>query len=295
MSCSHFEQGLATRQKESSFRIVMAASMALIICGISPIFVKNSLGDGNEELFGTLDGKLMCTRPDSGLEPTKDATLDVNLKQPPFIGGITLSIPADNEAHSIPLAKHQEFSLTLQNNDTVVDIRSPLLLAVPISYLDLCIRGASQLEFKGIFKDQDCQRGLIKQSIDLHLFETDYGADQNNYLSGDFHGKLNCYNQDPSLVNKGCIIGTSQDNALVGTPNNDCVDGKGGNDKIAGLAGNDKISGGDGKDLLSGGIGNDILTGGKGSDKFQCGAGKDKITDFKTSEGDKKTSDCEQF
>ena len=55
------------------------------------------------------------------------------------------------------------------------------------------------------------------------------------------------------------------------------------------------MNGGEGKDLLVGGDGNDELTGGKGSDNFQCGAGNDKITDFKASEGDKKTNDCEQF
>ena len=37
------------------------------------------------------------------------------------------------------------------------------------------------------------------------------------------------------------------------------------------------------------------MTGGSGADSFRCGAVNDEITDFKTSEGDKKTNDCEQF
>jgi hypothetical protein len=93
--------------------------------------------------------------------------------------------------------------------------------------------------------------------------------------------------------NSGCTLGTENKDNLVGTPNNDCIEGKGGNDKIAGLVGNDKLNGGDGKDLLNGGIGNDELTGGNGADKFDCGSGKDKITDFKPSEGDIKSTNCE--
>ena len=95
--------------------------------------------------------------------------------------------------------------------------------------------------------------------------------------------------------NTGCTLGTENNDNLVGTSNDNCINGKGGNDKIAGLAGNDKLNGDDYKDLLSGGNGNDELTGGNGADLFQCGAGIDKITDFKPSEGDKKTNDCEQF
>ena len=95
--------------------------------------------------------------------------------------------------------------------------------------------------------------------------------------------------------NTGCTLGTENNDNLVGTSNDNCINGKGGNDKIAGLAGNDKLNGADDKDLLSGGNGNDELTGGNGADLFQCGAGIDKITDFKPSEGDKKTNDCEQF
>lgn len=115
-------------------------------------------------------------------------------------------------------------------------------------------------------------------------------------LSGDYKGLVNCGRLIIGNPNGGnCVTGTENKDNLIGTSNNDCIDGKAGNDKIAGLAGNDKLVGGDGKDLLVGGDGNDELTGGRGADKFQCGAGNDKITDFKASEGDLKTNDCEQF
>jgi Ca2+-binding RTX toxin-like protein len=55
------------------------------------------------------------------------------------------------------------------------------------------------------------------------------------------------------------------------------------------------LNGGEGKDSLAGADGKDELTGGPGPDTFVCGSGTDKITDFNPSEGDKKTSDCEQF
>ena len=48
-------------------------------------------------------------------------------------------------------------------------------------------------------------------------------------------------------------------------------------------------------DLLSGGNGNDELIGKNEADKFECSDGNDKTTDFKASEGDKTTNDCEQL
>ena len=117
-------------------------------------------------------------------------------------------------------------------------------------------------------------------------------------LSGTFSGFVQCF-VDGGLSSpppsSDCKTGTAKNDNLIGTSSNDCIDGKGGNDKITGLAGNDKLNGGDGKDLLSGGNGNDELTGGKDADKFDCGSGTDKITDFKPSEGDIKSSNCEQF
>ena len=48
-------------------------------------------------------------------------------------------------------------------------------------------------------------------------------------------------------------------------------------------------------DLLSSGNGNDELIGRNEADKFECSNDNDKTTDFKASEGDKKTNDCEQL
>lgn len=48
-------------------------------------------------------------------------------------------------------------------------------------------------------------------------------------------------------------------------------------------------------DLLNNGNGNDELIGRNDADKFECSDGNDKTTDFKVSEGDKKTNDCEQL
>lgn len=48
-------------------------------------------------------------------------------------------------------------------------------------------------------------------------------------------------------------------------------------------------------DLLSGGNGNDELTGRNDADKFECSDSNDKITDFKASQGNKKTNDCKQL
>jgi len=93
--------------------------------------------------------------------------------------------------------------------------------------------------------------------------------------------------------NRECPKGTVA--VIEGFADNDKLNGGDGDDIIDGGKGNDKLNGGDGKDLLSGGNGNDELTGGKGADKFDCGAGTDKITDFKPSEGDIKSTNCEQF
>ena len=63
----------------------------------------------------------------------------------------------------------------------------------------------------------------------------------------------------------------------------------------SGVGANDELIGGGGKDLLSGDNGNDELTDGIGPDRFDYGAGKDKITHFNPSEGDIKSTNCEQF
>jgi Ca2+-binding RTX toxin-like protein len=127
-------------------------------------------------------------------------------------------------------------------------------------------------------------------------------------LFGVFFGKGECSVSNgiagQFLNSAGCLSGTQKDDNLVDEFNQNCINGGAGNDglsggpgndKLNGDDGNDKLKGGDGKDILVGGNGNDGLSGGKGADLFQCGAGNDKITDFKPSEGDKKTNDCELF
>ena len=115
-------------------------------------------------------------------------------------------------------------------------------------------------------------------------------------LSGNFEGgQVQCFSVPPSNTPPGCKVGNGNADNLVGTSGNDCIDGKSGDDKIIGGSGNDKINGGEGKDTIVGGDGNDELTGCLGPDTFSCGPGTDKIADFKPSEGDRKTSDCEQF
>lgn len=82
---------------------------------------------------------------------------------------------------------------------------------------------------------------------------------------------------------------------IIGHDRDDFIIGGFGDDKLEGGGGRDILVGGGGKDWLLGGPGNDQLTGGPGPDTFVCGPGLDKITDYKPAEGDKKSSDCEQF
>jgi Ca2+-binding RTX toxin-like protein len=46
---------------------------------------------------------------------------------------------------------------------------------------------------------------------------------------------------------------------------------------------------------IIGGDGDDLLTGGEGANRFVCGGGEDTITDYDETEGDTKTTDCENF
>jgi Ca2+-binding RTX toxin-like protein len=143
--------------------------------------------------------------------------------------------------------------------------------------------------------------------IDIEYLAKGIGPGSEFEDTGRFSGSIKCIDV-PTPIPGVCagilcsgnslediISGTSANNLIDGEGGNDILNGLAGNDKIIGGDGNDKMNGGDGKDFLIGGNGNDELTGGKGADLFQCGAGTDKITDFKPSEGDKKTSDCEQF
>lgn len=50
-----------------------------------------------------------------------------------------------------------------------------------------------------------------------------------------------------------------------------------------------------GNDKLYGGTGDGDLKGGAAADHFDCGKGNDEILDFKPSQEDTKTKDCEDF
>ena len=57
----------------------------------------------------------------------------------------------------------------------------------------------------------------------------------------------------------------------------------------------DKEFGEGSNDKLYGGTGYGDLKGGAGADHVDCGKGNDEILDFKPSQGDTKTKDCEDF
>ena len=107
------------------------------------------------------------------------------------------------------------------------------------------------------------------------------------------------------------IFGGGHEDKINGDFGNDWLKGNGGDDVIQGGGGSDKIYGNDGNDFLLGGFGDDLivggngdnsllggpdddtLVGGPGKDYFNCGDGQDQIVDFKSSQGDTKTQDCE--
>ena len=89
------------------------------------------------------------------------------------------------------------------------------------------------------------------------------------------------------------ISGLVDNSLVVGKAGNDIIKAGNGDDLIQGGTGNDKIFGGNGNDILFGGLGDDLLTGGKGADVFYCGVGRDTITDYNSTEGDMRSSDCE--
>jgi hypothetical protein len=144
--------------------------------------------------------------------------------------------------------------------------------------------------------DSDC---LKKTSAGTFNIEVQPGNDRpgvNIQYVGSFDSsEVYCQRNPTPTGSTICQTGANSDDNLVGTSGNDCINGNSGSDTLIAGEGNDKMNGGDGRDRLIGGDGNDELTGGPGPDTFVCGPGTDKIIDFKPSEGDKKTSDCEQF
>lgn len=80
-----------------------------------------------------------------------------------------------------------------------------------------------------------------------------------------------------SVVDRGFIAGTDQDDVLIGSQCADDIEGGAGDDHIEGLAGDDVISGGAGNDIIWGGDGNDVIFGGPGDDIIHGGAGDDQL------------------
>ena len=107
------------------------------------------------------------------------------------------------------------------------------------------------------------------------------------------------------------LYGTSHDDKINADFGDDLVKGRDGDDVVQGGGGSDKIYGNDGNDFLLGGFGDDLIVGGNGDDKllggpdddvlvggpgkdyFDCGEGQDQIVDFKPSQGDTRTQNCE--
>ena len=273
-------------------RIVLAACLTLsIFAGFVPslyssLQVEARDGDIVRTFEDPLKGSLKCEI--NGQSRPFSLELDVGDLGSGAIGLITFK-QGSVESHWNPE------SLDLNRNG--FNTRA-LIRASPLSvdnFLRICI-GTSEPKLTMI---GDILGDCVNQ-INFHSdFKIEVRAGSVLQLSGNFNGNVDCDKKPPGSLpppNSGvCIVGTDKGESLVDKSNQNCIDAKGGNDKIAGLGGNDKLNGGEGNDLLSGGNGNDQLTGGNGADSFQCGAGNDKITDFKPSEGDKKTNDCEQF
>jgi Ca2+-binding RTX toxin-like protein len=118
--------------------------------------------------------------------------------------------------------------------------------------------------------------------------ETVLGLQDNDILSG--HG-----GDDIVEGNEGDdkVLGNAGDDVLQGNVGDDKIDGGGRNDVLIGGEGDDILSGEDGDDTLYGVIGNDVMRGGPGANEFICGDGVDTVLDYKPSQGDVISNDCE--
>jgi Ca2+-binding RTX toxin-like protein len=117
-----------------------------------------------------------------------------------------------------------------------------------------------------------------------------YGRTGNDEISGD-EGRDTIYGGEGDDRPQG---GAGIDTIYGGT-GNDLMGGGEDNDRVYGEAGDDGLDGNNGNDKLFGGDGNDSLRGSSGADQFRCGSGVDTIEDYNPTEGDKKSSDCENF
>jgi hypothetical protein len=134
---------------------------------------------------------------------------------------------------------------------------------------------------------------FIKNNISVNCFDKQpliFGTDKDDSLKG-----KSISNVMYGLLGKDELTGGKASDFLCGGGGDDTIIGNEGNDKILGYSGNDEIRGGAGNDSLNGGAGNDTLFGDAGKDRFICGPGTDTINDFNASQGDTKTSDCENF
>jgi hypothetical protein len=132
---------------------------------------------------------------------------------------------------------------------------------------------------------------FISNNISINCFSKQpliFGTDGDDKFSGN-----NVQNVMYGLLGKDEMRGGKGGDFLCGAEGDDKLYGEGGNDKIEGFEGNDEIRGGPGNDRMQGGAGNDHLYGDAGKDHFDCGPGTDTIHGFKASEGDTKSSNCE--
>jgi hypothetical protein len=132
---------------------------------------------------------------------------------------------------------------------------------------------------------------FITNNISVNCFSKQpliFGTEGDDKFSGN-----NVQNVMYGLLGKDEMRGGKGGDFLCGAEGDDKLFGEGGNDKIEGFEGNDELRGGPGDDRLQGGVGNDHLYGDTGKDHFECGPGTDTIHGFMASEGDTKSSNCE--
>jgi hypothetical protein len=272
-------------------RITVATTFAIILTGMVPFLhipleVEANPGDSVKTVNEIDAGTINCLGEDQAVKfgvSAKDNGERVEgflfMKFVPPL----LDLPRSAENYSIPLksmnivgSPPDYFNLVAEYKDLPPDAPRPCAF---IRHFELffgqCESGPGKL--------------VSEKPIDLELHFDVHKGDVVCHIGGISNPPPN------NICESVSVSGTSKNDNLIGASANDCIEGKGGNDNIVGLAGNDKLNGGEGRDMLVGGDGNDELTGASGPDTFSCGHGTDKITDFSPSEGDRKTSDCEQF
>ncbi len=270
----------------------MACLAISIFVGFAPVLLDLQVEalDGDFQTVTPLQGNLRCDV--NGQSRSTDIDINVGKSGTVALGLITFIGPLPKLTET----KWDPEVVNLQSDRLNVHVTIKASLLSADKFVITCIGSSDpQLTMVGDIRSECRDSSSRFGSAD---FKVEARAGNVLQLSGTFSGLVQCFVEgglSSPPPTSGCKTGTDKNDNLIGTSGNDCIDGKGGNDKISGLAGNDKLNGDDGKDLLSGGNGNDELTGGNGADKFDCGAGMDRITDFNPSEGDIKSTNCEQF